>query len=169
MNPPSLDFKESVEYMHPITGQQRWLFSRSRVPPRSAGRPAALPESGGTISTSSSNPFGLGVVGINVPAGGRLGCPPRQPSCPPPPTAAAFVAPHEPSLCVPWVRQNVTRELLTETFSPYGSVKQVDLVPKGDHYLCFIHFHAWKLDDPIACAVRVSDSSCADSSMLRRL
>ena len=60
----------------------------------------------------------------------------------------------QPSLCVPWVRQNVTRELLQETFSPFGSVRQVDLVPKGDHFLCFVHFHSWNLDSPVACAVR---------------
>jgi hypothetical protein len=60
----------------------------------------------------------------------------------------------QPSLCVPWVRQNVTRELLQETFSPFGSVRQVDLVPKGDHFLCFVHFHAWKLDNPAAVALR---------------
>lgn len=150
LNPPSMDYKESVEYAHPVTGQQRWLFSRSRVPPRVAGTKSVTP------SVDPANPYGLGVVGITVPVGStRLGNSTRPPSCPPPPTSAAFVAPNEPSLCVPWVRQNVTRELLQETFTPFGTVKQVDLVPKGDHYLCFIHFHAWKLEDPVACAVRV--------------
>jgi hypothetical protein len=34
LNPPSFEHKESVDYIHPVSGPQRWLFSRSRVPPR---------------------------------------------------------------------------------------------------------------------------------------
>ena len=57
-------------------------------------------------------------------------------------------------MCVPWVKHSVSREMLHDAFSSLGTVRQVDLVSKGDHFLCFVHFFAWDVDSPVAAGVR---------------
>jgi hypothetical protein len=62
---------------------------------------------------------------------------------------------HEPSVCIPWVSPEVGREVIVSTFEQFGTVKQVDLVPREDHFLCFVHFDKWNVEDPAVHAVRV--------------
>ncbi len=52
------------------------------------------------------------------------------------------------------MKNTVSREVLQEAFSTLGHVRQVDLVPKGDHNLVFIHFHSWSSDSEAARGTR---------------
>jgi hypothetical protein len=60
----------------------------------------------------------------------------------------------QPSICVPWVKHSVTREMLQEAFGTLGKIRQIDLVSKGDHLLCFVHFLAWDVTSASSNAVR---------------
>ena len=55
---------------------------------------------------------------------------------------------------MPWVKHSVTRELLAEAFGVLGKIRQIDLVSKGDHLLCFVHFLAWDVSNASSAAVR---------------
>jgi hypothetical protein len=71
--------------------------------------------------------------------------------------AGAGVEPlDEPSLCIPWVEPEVGRDFVATTFDRLGIVRQVDLVPREDHFLCFVHFYSWRTDDPEVDSMRVS-------------
>lgn len=61
----------------------------------------------------------------------------------------------QPSLCVPWVKNSVTKDVLYEAFSQLGTLRQLDLVPKGEHQLCFVHFVAWDIGNPVVAAMRL--------------
>ena len=63
---------------------------------------------------------------------------------------------HEPSVCIPWVSPDVSRDLVVSTFEQFGTILQVDLVPRDDHFLCFVHFSQWRTEDPQINVVRVS-------------
>jgi hypothetical protein len=43
LNPPTPDHKETIYYMHPTLGRQRWLFARSWVTPASSTTTMAAP------------------------------------------------------------------------------------------------------------------------------
>lgn len=53
------------------------------------------------------------------------------------------------------VRVQVGREVIISTFEQFGPVRHIDLVPREDHFLCFIHFERWRVEDPAISAVRV--------------
>ena len=61
----------------------------------------------------------------------------------------------EPSLCIPWMSADVKRETVIATFEQFGRVRQVDLVPRDDHVLCFVHFIRWDISNPNTNLVRV--------------
>ncbi len=67
---------------------------------------------------------------------------------------------YEPSLCIPWVSPEVSRELVIATFEVFGAIRQVDLVPREDHFLCFVHFNSWKTEDPAVNILRVRAVNC---------
>ncbi len=60
----------------------------------------------------------------------------------------------QPSVCVPWVKPTVDRDVLQQAFSVFGDVRRMDVVDKGDHMLCFVHFDKWHLHNPSAAATR---------------
>ena len=46
------------------------------------------------------------------------------------------------------------KDVLQQAFNVLGVVRRMDVVDKGDHSLCFVHFERWHLDVPAAAATR---------------
>lgn len=62
---------------------------------------------------------------------------------------------NEPSLCIPWVYSNITKERVLETIEAIGlgDIERIDMVKrdgrdgKADHQRVFIHFKKWYSND----------------------
>lgn len=60
--------------------------------------------------------------------------------------------PGYPSLCIPYVPDSTTKVDVAIVFGPLcGEVDRVDMVPKVDHFLVFVHFKQWR---PAAAELR---------------
>jgi hypothetical protein len=106
---------------------------------------------GMSMPSSMAMSAGMGMsmgMGMGMPMGSAAG------------PGGEVVTINEPSVCIPWVSPDVSRDLIVSTFEQFGRVQQVDLVPRDDHFLCFIHFLAWNVDDAACRAVRVR-AACA--------